>query len=186
MARKKRSKDQVVHDRARVAELKLQQYTDNEIAKILAKETGLVLSRRQITYDMGKVRKSWLEKQQASYAMHVAIELARIDALEREIWVALRASTKHSWRETIDKIVSNPSMPDELTVAKVQKMTESSSANPAYFAQIMACHTERRKLLGLYAPQHSIVEKRVIKAYATVSPGDWPSDAIEGEYSEGD
>lgn len=184
MARKKRSKDQVRADRARVAELKLQHHSDSEIAEILAKETGIELSRRQITYDMGKVRTTWLKRQNESYEMHVAIELARIDALEKEIWGALRASLEPKTKKVVDKILLDSGMSDELTVAKVQDTIETSSASPAFFAQILACQQERRKLLGLYAPQHSIVEKISIKGYASVSPSDWPGETIEGELVE--
>ena len=74
MAAPKRQKDQILRDRARIAELKFQHYTDQQIADILADENqnGIVLSRRQINYDLGRIRKSWMQSRLESYGALVA------------------------------------------------------------------------------------------------------------------
>jgi len=190
MAKHKRTKEERAQDRARVMELKLQKYSDAEITRILNAETGLELSRRQISYDVQKVRNSWLRKAQDDYEMHVNMELARIDALEKEIWRALRDSSVGKEKRVIEKILADGGYTDEMVVNRILETYEQTHVNPAYFTQIIQCQQERRKLLGLYAPQESIIRKIDVKGYVKISPGDWPSaksserqiaDVIEGE-----
>lgn len=184
MAGKKRSKEQLLHDRARIAELKLQQYTDAEIRDIIIAEGGVPVSRRQITYDMSRIRHAWLERQHESYHLLVFQELARIDALEREIWQEMRNSARGKEKEVVEKVARKIQDSDEddyeMVVSKVTQTLEETSISPSYFAQIQECQKERRRLLGLYAPQQIGVQKTVVvKGYKDISPDDW--DVVEGE-----
>lgn len=186
MAERKRTNDQILADRKRIAELKLQRYTDKEIAKKLKKETGLALSRRQINYDLGIIRKNWMNGSRQTYDTYVTIELARLDALENSIWDAMRGSATGKKKTVIEKTMEelNSAMSDEereAIISKVIETTETVAINPAYFAQIQEAQKERRRLLGLYAPQQLNINKTVVtKGYIDVSPNDWP-DVIEGE-----
>ena len=103
MARSKRTKTQIVRDRARVAELALQKYTQREIIQVLLEETGIHLTQQQISYDLQKVKKEWLKVQHENYGMLMTRELARIDALESEIWRAMRDSVRDRERHIIEK-----------------------------------------------------------------------------------
>lgn len=177
MAAKKRQKDQILRDRARIAELKFQNYTDAEIRDIIAQETGTELSRRQITYDINKVREEWRETRLSHFNALIMEELHRLDSTERMIWQAMRDSAvtgkqKETIRRGEDGVV---------TIDAVEK----SGIDPRFIAQILRVQEERRKLLGLYAPQQIGVHKEVtVKGYVNVSPDEWPDndeDIIEGE-----
>lgn len=187
MASKKRTPDQLKKDRVRISELMLKQHTHGEIAEIVYEETGIELTRRQISYDVTGIRKAWLTRQRENYDVMVTEELYRLDILERELWRSLRASADPKIKEIIEKhmIKGDVEIGTEASL-QVRKMTEhidKTGINPTFFDQIMRVQQERRKLLGLYAPTVSLerIEKKVVvKGYREVSPSDWP-DAIEGE-----
>lgn len=189
MAARKRSPDQLMSDRKRISELMLQHYTDREIAQILAEETGIELQRRQINYDRNVIRKDWQKSQIENYEYLVVQELERIDALEKSIWVALRESSGEAVKKEIlskrrkleEAVMGEDDDGYELVVQQVRENFEDLAVNPAYFGQIHECQKERRRLLGLYAPQMQQIQKVVeVKGYVGVSPDDWP-DVIEGE-----
>lgn len=189
MAGKKRTKAQIEHGKALITELTLKQYTQSEIIDILEQETGIRLSQQQVSYDLQKVKKEWLKSTHENYNYLMQRELARVDALEAEIWHAMRDSVKGKAKSVIEQArrkVSEASDEQdeaeyEMVIVKTQEILEENSVNPSYFAQIQACQQERRKLLGLYAPQQIGVQKTiVVKGYKKVSPDDWP-DVIEGE-----
>lgn len=172
-----------MRDRAIVAELALKQYDDEEIRLELAKRTGLMLSRQQINYDRQKVRKAWQQRQLDAYDELMNIELARIDVLERTIWKALEQQMEPKTRTEVEKALRDAKTDEELelVVTKTRTIVEESAANASYFSQIADCQKERRKLLGMYAPQQLDIHKAiVVKGYAEVSPNDWPS-VLEGE-----
>lgn len=176
---------QIIHDRARIAELALQKYTQNEIIEVLENETGIRLSQQQISYDLSKVKKSWMKTQHENYDLLMQRELARVDALETEIWRALRDSVKDKERSIIEKARRKVHDADdaeyEMVIIKAQEAVEQTVANPAFFARIHDCQKERRQLLGLYAPQQIDVQKTiVIKGYKDISPDDW-DNIVEGE-----
>lgn len=178
MAAPKRSKDQILADRARIAELKFQHYTDREIRDILAQETGIQLSERQINYDMNRIRDSWLEKRLESYGALVARELDRLDATEAVIWRAMKENAETGKQRHVIEEAERGTR----TVETIEK----AGVDPRFISQILDCQKERRKLLGLYAPQLIGIRKEVVKkAYVTVSPDDWPdADVIDGEFTE--
>jgi hypothetical protein len=185
MAANKRTADQILRDRVRITELALQQHTTEEIRAILHEETGIELSRRQISYDRAKIKDAWRKKALENYSELMNTELSRIDILERSIWQALRAQVQPKRREEIDRARRKVADADddeyEMVITKTKEVVEDTAANASYFAQIADCQKERRKLYGLYAPQEIGVQKTVIvKGYAEVSPADWPS-VIEGE-----
>jgi intergrase/recombinase len=187
MATTKRTSTQLARDRKRTAELALQQFTHQEIADILAQETGIAVSRRQISYDMSVIKRDWVETQRASIGELLATELARIDVLERTIWKAMFDSAAEKERTIVEKVARRIGDADgedeyEMAVRKITQMLEKTTISPAYFQQIQECQKERRRLLGLYAPKLIGVQKTVkIKSYAEISPGDWPENTIEGE-----
>ena len=173
-----------------MAELILQKFTQSEVALILKEETGIRLSQQQISYDLTQVKKEWQKTAQEHYNVMMMQELARIDALESETWRIMRDSVKDKEREVIDmarrkiqkaKDAEATDEEYEMVVTKIQSTIEGMAVNPAYLNVIQDCQKERRKLLGLYAPQKIGVEKTVVvKAYKNVSPDDWDA-VIEGE-----
>jgi hypothetical protein len=186
---------QIDMDRRRITELKLQGYTDAQIRDILHEETGIDLSRESITRDVGIIKKGWLEKRNDNYEALVNKELSRIDSLENEAWRAWRASCKDKEREVVERVARELSESDEefeMIVSKATTIIDKSNGvgDPRFFDKIVAAQTERRKLLGLYAPAKLGIDIRqrnelVIKGYAfkNTSPDAWP-DVVDGEVLE--
>jgi hypothetical protein len=155
-----------------------------EMRDILHQETGISLSKSQISKDLAHVKKAWRAEQFKNYDELMNIELSRIDALERSIWIALRNQAQPKHRKEIDRARRKVADGDEeaykMVITKTKKVVEDTAVNASYFAQIADCQKERRKLYGLYAPQESVKKVTIVKGYADVSPEDWPS-VIEGE-----
>ena len=86
--RKGRSPDQIRQDRAEVARLYLEGWTQADIGA----QRGL--SRQQIGYDLEAVRQEWLQSSLVDVNAKRAEELARIGRLEREYWSAWESSNK--------------------------------------------------------------------------------------------
>lgn len=188
----KRDNDQRERDRARVAELMMQGYNHDDITRILFEETGLQLSRRQITYDVGIIRKRWQDSQVASYNEVVHEELARVDSLEKEIWKALRSGMSDTKarnlsiiRQIIEEVVESEEDVDA-AMSRIRPFIELQGINPAFFSQILGVQQERRRILGIYAPTKvsgELAHHVTIKGYQNISPDDWP-DVVEGKYEE--
>jgi hypothetical protein len=197
----KRTKDQIIRDRTRVAELVLQGYSHQDIADILRKETGITLSRRTISADIAIIRKDWIKERRDNYDLLVTQELARCDSTEKELWRAWRASCNGSERKMVEEVAkqfSDASEDIELVVNKVTTImdTHSGVGDPRFLDKIISVQKERRRLLGLYAPARLGIDIRqknelIIKGYAVkdASPDVWPEletgeeNIIEGDYS---
>lgn len=183
-----RTEDQTRYGRKRVAELALQGFGPTRIHEILVSE-GHDLTLRQVSYDLKRVRENWLVAQEEAFEELVQKELFRLDMMERELWESVRLSTRGTTRTTVEKIVKKRWGDEEsddvvvtdeeleLMINRITETTEEKSApDPRYLSQIIEVQKERRRLLGLYAPKKlSITEE--IKAYAIVSPADWPQAA---------
>ena len=77
---KKRTADQRRRDLALTADLYLKGKTQNEIADTLG------FTRQQISYDLAVVRKQWLQSSVRDFDDAKALELAKLNRLEREYW----------------------------------------------------------------------------------------------------
>jgi hypothetical protein len=84
--RKGRTPDQIRRDRAEIARLYLQRWTQADIGRKLG------LSRQQVGYDLEAVRQEWLDSALTDFNARKAEELARIDRLELEYWAAWERS----------------------------------------------------------------------------------------------
>jgi hypothetical protein len=77
---------------------------------------------------------------------------------------------------------------EDTFVHKIIQTTEGSAGNPAYLAQIHRIQQDRRKILGVYAPDllHVRTESKVeVKGYAGGwSPDDWSDNVIDGKVEE--
>ncbi len=177
MAKKKRNPDELLRDRALIAEMKFRGMKDEEIVEELQKITGTDVSRRQITYDVNKMRKEWQQSVQANFGAVMQREIERIDATESLIWQTMRDNAADGkTRHTIQKGERG-----EVEISTVEK----AGVDPRFIAQILRCQEERRKLLGLYSPQQVDIHHEVfVKGYVGVSPDDWP-DVIEGTVIRG-
>ena len=200
MAAPKRNKEQVNSDRTRVSELMMQQYSHSEIAAILAGETGIQLSRRQITYDVNKIRQDWLSRRVDNYDAIVSEELERLNVTERLLWDELRHSKSDKVRRVVEQLrhgkkKAEPGSgevelePDEVMfIARItETIDKSNTSDIQLWHLILDCQKERRKIRGAYAPTRSDVDihktTMLVKGYASVSPDDW-DDPIEGVFEE--
>ncbi len=72
----------------KVAALYCRGYTQHEIG------VQLGLSQAQVSKDLGAVRAEWLESRKASFDERTAVELAKIDHIEKVAWEAWERSCK--------------------------------------------------------------------------------------------
>jgi hypothetical protein len=139
--RKGRTPDQIRHDRAEIARLYLQRYTQAEIGQQLG------LSRQQVGYDLDAVRAEWLQSSLMDFNARKAEELARIDRLEREYWTAWEASQQGRETTTTGQ-TTDPR--GERVKAEIRK--EEQHGDPRYLAGVQWCISKRCEILGFNAP----------------------------------
>jgi len=140
--RKGRSADQIRNDRAEIARLYLQGWTQAQIGSKLG------LSRQQIGYDLDVVRQEWLHSSLVDFNQKKAEELARIDILEREYWAAWQES-KREWQTSSIEQVKDP-RGDKL---KAGIRNVAQTGDPRYLEGVRWCIAKRCEVLGLNAPQ---------------------------------
>lgn len=120
-----------------VAELYLERLDQEVIAQRLG------ISQQQVSYDVGVLRKRWQESQIEKVGAVKQEELARIDRLEAEYWLAWRRSLEEKTRTKTAKI-------GEKTTAFIEK--ETTTGVPAFLAGVQWCISERLRIRGGYAP----------------------------------
>jgi len=139
--RRGRSPDQIRKDRAGIARLYLEGWTQAEIGGKLG------LSRQQVGYDLEAIRREWLESSLLDFNAKKAEELARIDKLEREYWSAWEASKKERQTTTTEQTTDAEG---ERLRAGIR--TTEQTGDPRYLAGVERCIERRCKLLGLDSP----------------------------------
>lgn len=124
--------------RTRVAALRLQGWTQTEIAEELG------VSQPLICADIKEIDAEWRESRNSTTQDFKDRELAKIDNREREAWEAY-------WRSvgTIEKRTTKGKGPD----AEVTVVEEQQAGDPQYLKVIEGCSKDRRALLGLDQPQ---------------------------------
>ena len=192
----KRTEEQKEHDRRFAINLALKGFTQAEIADLLQQEAGRKLSRRQVGYDIEYVRERWITEQVEDYQFLVKQELARLNALEDELWESWRESKADIEQKRVEEVMRQFLDEEEedafqLMVDKVVTTTTGSVGDKGFLELIFKTQQERRKLLGLYAPAKldmRVQEEKTlnIKGYYKVSPDDWPEPEriIEGEIAD--
>lgn len=203
MAAKTRTQDQILADTDLALSLSLQKYTYDQIQQAILKEHGHEISISQIKYDLKKARKALKVSQLKKTEKLQAIEMARLDELERLAWEEFR---RYRGAEEVRTVLEREAQRVEGTNEHVlmdtrEKITrEGSVQHLAWFDRVVAVQKERRRLLGLYSENINLnVEKketRVLKAYISFDPGQsWPAppgqraisapreDIVDGEYT---
>jgi predicted transcriptional regulator len=135
--------------RSKVAKLYLEGVRQVEIAGMVGVSEG------QISQDLKKLRTIWAKARNTSIDQVVAEELAKIDNLECEYWVAWKKSiTDHS--KTVNKArgKANAVTPDFQEITEMQIINHGE---PRFLNGIERCIERRCKLLGLDAPAKSNV-----------------------------
>ena len=142
MAGIKRTKTQRARDHKRIADLYLRGWTQMDIAEEL--ET----SNATICRDLKTLHAAWLKSSLEDYDEAKGRELAKIDKLEFEYWLAWERSYQNKEVGT-RKTVST----GELERREAIKREERQFGDPRFLTGIQWCINKRCEVLGLDAPK---------------------------------
>lgn len=147
-----------------VAELYKRGYSIAKIAEEVRTRLNSTCSTRTVWNDINYLLKEWQEMRVRDIDAAVQLELERIDDAVRELWEQWEKS-----KENYDSVtsarkgtpVANPNPQaagadgQQIVTTGVSETRTNKVAlgNPAYIMEIRAQLAERRKLLGLYAPE---------------------------------
>jgi hypothetical protein len=173
MAATKRNKHQRENDLHRISELYLQGLQQAEIAEQLG------VCRQQVTYDLRILQHRWQQSALVNFNEKKALELARIDLLERTYWQAWQESRKP--RETTTSTTEKTNDGASAAHAKAPPLRlkaamrkEARDGNPAFLEGVQWCINKRCAILGLDAPKKGILSgeagQPLIKAYLGFDP----------------
>jgi transcriptional regulator with XRE-family HTH domain len=141
---------EVLSRRAEVA----RRYLQGEMQEQIAQSFGV--TQGQISQDLKAIRAAWLASAVRDFDALKAQELAKIDAVEREYWLAWERSKKDkeiSVQEggEVDPQTRKP------RIKKVVMRRESQAGNPAFLAGVLTCIERRCSILGLDAPKRFVI-----------------------------
>ena len=171
MAANKRTKHQREHDLHRISELYLQGLKQAEIAE------QLEVSRQQVSYDLKILRQRWQQAALVNLDEKKALELARIDQLERKYWQAWEESrqARETTTSSTEKIGAGEGTARTSPLRQKAAMRkEARDGNPAFLEGVQWCINKRCVILGLDAPKKGILSgeqgQPLIKAYLGFDP----------------
>jgi predicted transcriptional regulator len=140
---KRRSSAQLARDRRRIANLYLQGWLQADIAEELG------ISPATVSRDLKALQSEWRKSRLVDIDAAKQRELAKIDRLEREYWVAWERSIGKSLRVT----VKGKGTEDKATQMEKTTTTDDLNGDPRYLAGIQWCIDRRCKILGIDAPE---------------------------------
>jgi len=136
----RRSASQLARDRRRIAELYLEGWLQADIAE------ELELSQSTISNDLNALHKRWLESSLIDFDQAKAVEIAKVDKLEREYYRAWRESKEDKEISVTEKAVG------EKPRSTAQIRREGQVGDPRFLAGVQWCIERRCKILGIDAP----------------------------------
>lgn len=141
----RRTTAQREHDLVAIADLYLQGKPQEQIAMLINAARPYDLSQQTISNDIAFIRQRWRESTVIDFNERKQMELARLDALEREYWRAWERSKRDGEKREY--------IPDSQGQPKQNKLVvEGQTGNPAFLKGIEQCIALRCKLLGLFEP----------------------------------
>nr|DAN49774.1 MAG TPA: hypothetical protein [Caudoviricetes sp.] len=181
-----------------IAQLYKRGFTIRAIKAELMKRFDLkALSTATIHRDIQALLNEWRESRLANIDDALQLELTRIDDIVKELWEQWEKSkedytrtqrkrkgapTKNNTANSEDGSVNDTTNNEggSIKTFSIEEQTQQviGLGNPAYIAEIRQQLSERRKLLGLYAP-----EKRDIKGDVSINkaPCEMSVEEIEAE-----
>lgn len=121
-------------------------YLRGEMQSEIARSFGV--SQQQISQDLKAIRVAWLASAIRDFDALKAQELAKIDQVEREYWLAWARSQENKEIEFEEK------GPKGL---RSGSRSEGQAGNPAFLEGILKCIDRRCQILGLDAPKRFVI-----------------------------
>ena len=147
---------------ALVGELYLKRYSYRKIAKMVYERLNLdyLPSTATIKRDVEKTLKEWQKDRIENNDHLILIELKTIDETIAILWDQWEKSCTDVELENVKK-KGDVSLEGKISTKQIERLTRQvkKEGNVAYISEIRAQLQERRKLLGLYAPE---VKKEIL------------------------
>ena len=121
-------------------------YLQGEMQSQIAASFGV--SQQQISQDLRAIRTQWLAATIRDFDALKAEELAKIDRVEREYWLAWERSQQ-------DKEISFEETGVKGT--RTGSRSEGQAGNPAFLEGVLKCISKRCEILGLDAPKRFVI-----------------------------
>lgn len=156
MAAPKRTKAQSARDAVVIADMFVQGYTMRQMAEKINEATrkqGLshTITFQQVFYDVKKILRAWKDERNDMIDHLVEVEMAKLDKIEHECWLAWEASKSGRLRTHVQGgvIVAGAMQGGQV----VDRIIESSVGDVRFLDRIQACVERRIELLGLAKPK---------------------------------
>lgn len=147
---------QIEKRRQDISALYLQQKTQVEIAVLLGMDQQLV------SYDLKAIHARWLKEAVQNLDERKALELQKIDAVEREAWAAWERSqaprkiTLTESTEGGESILENGTRVPKSPLRKASVRREGQGGDPRFLERIQKCIDQRCAILGVGAQQDAL------------------------------
>lgn len=159
-----------------VSQMYLRQHSVRQIRTEVMKRLGLkTYSTATVQHDIETILEELQQQRLNNTEYALQLELERIDATCRELWEQWEKS-KENYIRIHKKRKGIPTFGDEggkvkTTSIETQETNVQGLGNVAYIAEIRQQLQERRKLLGLYAPEKKEVSSELSFASLLVESG---------------
>jgi DNA-binding MarR family transcriptional regulator len=145
MSGPKRTAFQREYDYQLITQLYVKGMFQSEIAEKLG------LSQGQVSQDIKAIQARWRKNTEHNLDEHKAVELAKLDELERTAWNAWERSTaERTKKRTLTKGERNED--GQIVGSGGSVDVEQRDGNPAFLETVLKCIDRRVKILGLDAP----------------------------------
>ena len=165
-----------------IAELYKRGYSLRKITEEVKRRLNIPKLAVSTTYnDVQTLLKEWRESRIENIDQALQLELERLDATTAALWEQWDKSTAEAQTTTTTRsgrIKGKGNAGIETDAVSESRTNVGGLGNPAYIAEIRQQLIERRKLLGLYAP-----EARQVKGEVTVHrpPCEMSTEELEAE-----
>jgi hypothetical protein len=140
-----------------ISELYKRGYSYRDIREEVMARLGLVsYSLRTVSKDVNKLLEEWRETRIDNTDLALQLELERLDAIIKEAWAAWEKSkTDYERKKAKQQGIPGGEESTDIVTVKLEQQKEEiiCYGDPRYLDIIHKALIERRKLLGLYAPE---------------------------------
>lgn len=147
-----RTKDQRERDLDEMAHRLLRGETHAQVAQVLG------VSRQQIGWDLAALRKRWVTQSLTAFDERVAIEIAKLDELERTYWEAWERSRQSFSRTTTRSRQGTGRGPSQ---GEAMVVRHDRDGDPRFLEGVLKCIDRRIRLVGADAPIRVDIEQEL-------------------------